>query len=156
GLLLPAAGGCSKSSIFGAPVYAKPSVFPGIIRPGRRVPSDGFRHDAQQLRLVQRSPAVALHRPAVFERPAVSGAGGAAKKILKLVDGKIQVEVIHIAAIKVQLAHQPRTDHWPIFLEIIAEIVVVVTHVDGDRGIDFPGELVPQWLRITIWPGRSV
>src|SRR5262249_14520493 len=94
--------GWSFSRILGAPL-PKPSVLPGIARPGRRTLCDGFCHDPQQPRLVQRGPAMALHRPAVFERPAKGRAAGAAKKILKLVDGQIEVEVVHVAAIKMQL-----------------------------------------------------
>src|SRR6185369_9088805 len=54
------------------------------------------------------------------------------------------------------LADQIRAYLWPVFLQVVPEIVTVVTHVEGDLLIDLARQPIPHRARIAVLANRPV
>src|SRR6185312_4869161 len=133
------------------------AVVPGVgARAAGRIPGDLRRHRAQHLAGCRWADAVALHGPAILERGLGARTGRGIKECLRLVDGHVEVEVVHVAGVEVQLADELRTDRRPVRLHVRGEIEAVVAHVLGDAVIDRAGSFVPQRLGISILAHRTV
>src|SRR5690348_17874702 len=76
--------------------------------------------------------------------------------LLKIVDGEVEVEVVHVAGEEVELADELWSERRPVALRVLAEIESVLAHVVGDAVIDLAGELVPEGSRIPVVTNRAV
>src|SRR5256714_12895993 len=73
---------------------------------------------------------------------------GRLEHLLKIVNGEIEIEIVHVPGEEMELADELRADRRPIPLRILAEIKAVVAHIHRDVIVDLPGELVPElaWI----------
>ena len=88
-------------------------------------------------------PSMSFHGTAVLERAGVEGVGSVFQEVLEQVNCKIQIVVIHIAAVDVEFTCQARSDSRPVVLDVVPEIVAVIAHVSGNFMVDFACSFVP-------------
>ena len=92
--------------------------------------------------------------PSPSEGAAVVGVFRGFEEFLHEVEGVVQVEIVHVAAEEVQLVHEPGAELFPVALEIVPQVEVVVAPILDHVVIDGPGQIIIDLDRVPVFSDR--
>jgi len=99
-------------------IVLRGSVFPGVLG-----------HELDQVGDGDGDSTMAFHGAPPFEISVIGRIRCLLQERLEHVKGRVEVEVVHVAAIEMQLAHEPWTEFLPLGFNVVAQIIAVVPHV---------------------------
>src|SRR5256886_16080979 len=113
------------------------------------------RHDAHQLRVGPRLPAVRLAGAPVPDLRIGCGARPL-EELLEAIDGEVQVERVHVAHEHVELALELGAERRPVTLQVVAQVVVVRLDILGHGVVDISCLEIPTLRSIAGRAHRAV
>src|SRR5580693_6000045 len=108
------------------------------------------RHSVYHFRPGKGVPSVTFHGAAIGEFSRVMGIGRRRQESFVIVNGQIQIEIVHVSAKEMEFADDLGSQRAPVASGIFEQVVAVIAHIFRDTVVDLAGRFIPKGNRVAV------